>query len=184
MTFGGYDISRFVFNEVLFSLSPNASRDLVVNLQSITSENASGSSTVLLSSSISIFIDSTTPFLYLPSVACDAFRDTFGLVWNEHEGLFLIDEKSHEMMQSNNPNITFTIGQSKYGGPVVQIVFPYASFELDAKPPFVKGDKSIRYFPLQPAAHEEEYTLGRAFLQEACVSPNDFSPETKNLPAI
>ena len=137
-----------------------------MNLQSITSTNTNGSFTTLLSSPILTFIDSTIPYIYLPPEVCEQFENTFGLIWNSTYRLYLIDENRHEMMRYENPNITFRIAESKIG-PGVDIVLPYASFVLDAKSPFV--ETTARYFPLRKANNESQYTLGRAFLQEACV---------------
>lgn len=138
-------------------------------LQTITYTHANGSSTVLLSSPISIFIDSTITQFYLPSIVCDAFEKTFGLVWNSTSNLYLIDDQNHQKMKINNPSVTFTIAESEVGGPAVEITLPYMGFELDAKST-VAGN-STRYFPLRKADNETQYTLGRTFLQEACVFP-------------
>jgi hypothetical protein len=49
----------------------------------------------------------------------------------------------------------------------VSISFPYAAFDLTAKPPYQLINKTSRYFPLRRAENDTEYTLGRTFLQEA-----------------
>ena len=170
MTFGGYDVSRFIPNNVSLSLAPDISRDLVVGLQSITLNTANQSTTQrqsLLPSPILTFIDSTIPYIYLPLEACQAFERTLGIVWNDTLGTYQIDETDHQTLLSTNPNITFKVGNSKIGGPTVDIVFPYASFDLELKYPSVLN--TTRYFPLKRASNESQYTLGRTFLQEAYV---------------
>ncbi|KAL9128508.1 MAG: hypothetical protein Q9217_002835 [Psora testacea] len=151
LTFGGYDLSRFVPNNVSLSLAPDVTRDLVVGLQSITSTTANHSTTSLLPSPILTFIDSSQPQIYLPIESCQAFENAFGLVWNQTDEMYWVDDNLHQILLTTNPNITFAIGNSLTGGPTVDIVLPYASFDL------------------QRADNESQYTLGRTFLQEAYV---------------
>jgi len=180
LTFGGYDTSRFVPNNVSLTLAPDISRDLVVGLQKVSTTNTThpnASVTALLPTPILTFIDSTLPYIYLPLEACEAFERTFGLVWNDTAAMYWVDDALHQSLSSTNPNFTFTVGDSKTGGPTVDIVLPYASFDLKAKYPSVLND--TRYFPLQRAENGSQYTLGRTFLQEAYVpwtTVNCFSP--------
>ena len=169
MTFGGYDSSRLVPNNVTFDLAPDISRDLVVGLQSITSTAANGSNHSLLPNPIWTFIDSTLPLIYLPPESCQAFENAFGLTYNDAANLYTVDDSLHQSLTTSNPNITFQLGNSLTDGPTVDIVLPYASFDLLASPPRVEGN-ATKYFPLKRAANETQYTLGRTFLQEAYVS--------------
>ena len=153
-------------NNVSFSFAPDISRDLVVGLESITSTSANGSAVSLLSSTILTFIDSTVPYIILPEEACLAFEDTFGLTWNLSWNIYVVNHTRHQNLITHNPNFTFRIADSNTGGPTVDIVMPYASFDLIY--PLASDD--TRYFPLQRAANESQYTLGRTFLQEAYVS--------------
>lgn len=166
LTFGGYDLSRLIPNNVTFDLAPDISRDLVVGLQSITYD-MDASTVSLLPTSILAFIDSTIPWIYLPLESCQEFERAFGLTWNATVDLYLVNDTLHQSLTARNPNITFQIGNSQTGGPTVDIVLPYASFDLLASYPMVLN--STRYFPLQRAANESQYTLGRTFLQEASV---------------
>lgn len=170
MTLGGYDASRIVPNNGLFYLASDISRDLVVSLQSINSVDVTGSKTTLLSSSISTFIDSTLPYIYLPFEACRLFEETFELKWDSSIKMYTINDTLHQILLARNPNFTFTIGDVTgrdfaNGGATVDIVLPYASFDLQATSPRVNS--TTRYFPIQPAKNETQYTLGRTFLQEA-----------------
>ena len=169
MTFGGYDSSRFIPNNITFDLAPDISRDLVVGLQSITSTAANGSKHSLLPNPILTFIDSTLPLIYLPLESCQAFETAFGLTYNDTARLYIVDDSLHQSLTTSNPNITFELGNSVNGGPTVDIVLPYASFDLLASPPRVVGN-ATKYFPLKRAANDTQYTLGRTFLQEAYVS--------------
>lgn len=94
-----------------------------------------------------------------------AFENAFGLTWNATSELYLVNDTLHAILQASNINITFTLGVGKTGGDTVDITLPYASFDLRATPPLVQNTTS--YFPLKRAANSTQYTLGRAFLQEA-----------------
>ncbi|KAL8646490.1 MAG: hypothetical protein Q9226_006829 [Calogaya cf. arnoldii] len=71
-------------------------------------------------------------------------------------------------MVKQNAEVTFKLGTSLNGGDTVSITLPYASFDLETGPPFVKSRR--KYFPLRRAKDETQFTLGRAFLQEAFIT--------------
>ena len=168
LTLGGYDSSRLVPNNVSFPLDSDISRDLTVSLHSITAKYTDDSVASLLSDPIWIFIDSTIPDLYLPLDVCKKFEQTFGLVWNVTHRKYFVDDDQHESLMAENNTFTFVLGNNKAEGPTVDIQLPYLSFDLAMDYPLINSTLSgIRYFPLQRAANSSQYTLGRAFLQEA-----------------
>ncbi|KAL8757021.1 MAG: hypothetical protein Q9199_002531 [Rusavskia elegans] len=71
-------------------------------------------------------------------------------------------------MVKQNAEVTIQLGTSLNGGDTVSIKLPYASFDLETGPPFVKSQR--KYFPLRRAKDETQTTLGRAFLQEAFIT--------------
>jgi hypothetical protein len=147
-------------------MSPDVSRDLVIGIQSITMANSTNSQISLLpSGGIFAFVDSTLPYIWLPLDACQAFERAFGLTWNQTSEMYLVNNTLHSTLVASNANVTFTLGVGKSGGDTIDVVLPYASFDLTASPPLVQNSTS--YFPLKRAANETQYTLGRAFLQEA-----------------
>ena len=158
-------------NNVSISKAADISRDLVVGLQSISSTTTDESTTLvtqqqsLLPNPILTFIDSTIPYIYLPIEACQRFEKTLGLEWNSTADMYWVSETLHQSLLSKNLSFTFTIGDATNSGPTVQIELPYASFDLEVKYPFASD--TTRYFPLQRAFSESQYTLGRTFLQEA-----------------
>lgn len=164
LTFGGYDAARFVQSNVTFPLGPDILRDLVVPIRSITSDIASGP---LLSSIIYAYIDSLVPHIWLPLEACHAFEKAFGLIYNETAELYFVNDTLSERLLSQNPNVTFTLGPASAGGSTVDILMHYGSFDLTAEYPIVNN--ATRYFPLRRAQNDSQYTLGRAFLQDAYV---------------
>ena len=155
-------------NNVSFSLNPDVTRDLVVGLQSMTVDFANGSAISLLPEPIWTFIDSTIPDIYLPLEACQVFERCFGLVWNTTYEKYFVDENLHQSLLAANRNITFRLANTKTGGATVDISLPYSSFDLVLDYPLVPSNMSgARYFPIQRASNESQYTLGRTFLQEA-----------------
>lgn len=164
LTLGGYDSNRFTPTETTFVFYQDIERDLLVNLKSITSTNASPS-VLLPDGQISIYLDSTISTLWLPMTACAAFESAFNLTWNTTVQRYLVNDTVHQNLLSLNPSITFTLANST--GSEVDIVLPYAAFDLELSYPLVANGTTSRYFPLQRAANNTQYTLGRTFFQEA-----------------
>ena len=166
LTLGGYDTTRFVQHNVTFPFGPDTSRDLIAPIQSITSDAAADS--LLLSDVIYAYIDSLVPQIWLPLEVCKAFERAFGLIYNETAGLYLVNDTLHNRLSTQNPNVTFTLGfPGSTKNNTVDIVMHYGSFDLMADYPTVPN--AIRYFPLKQAHNNSQYTLGRAFLQDAYV---------------
>ena len=165
LTLGGYDENRFEKNTVEFDFDAQDIRDLSVEISSIVYiEN--GKNTTLLSDPISAFLDSTIPWLYLPVAACQKFESAFGLEYDNSSAAYLVNDTLHEKLQADNASVTFTLQNSARTGSV-DIILPYAAFDLVAQYPLAQKGESIRYFPLARASNESQYTLGRTFFQEA-----------------
>lgn len=163
LIFSGYDTSRFTSNSVSFTMQDDTTRDLVLYVQSISYSGKS--SDILLSDPISVFVDSTDPSLWLPKKVCDAFEKAFGLTLDDESGLYLVNETQNTELLNSNAEVAFRLSDVSTGGETVTITLPYSAFALKAEPPLVK--KSSHYFPLKRADNSSQYTLGRAFLQEA-----------------
>ncbi|KAH8668049.1 aspartic peptidase domain-containing protein [Tricladium varicosporioides] len=168
LIFGGYDASRFTPNDVIFTMTSDNLRDIVVTIRSITSTTASGNMT-LMSTPELVYIDSSVPELWLPTEVCQQFEKAFGLKWDNSSGLYLVNSTTHGNLLRLNPNITVTLANQKSGGPTIDIVLPYASFNLNVTSPILLN-RTSQYFPLKQASNSNLYTLGRAFLQEAYVT--------------
>ena len=61
--------------------------------------------------------------------------------------------------------LSFEFGDAATSAPRVGIDLPYAAFDLEASWPLF--NTSQRYFPIRRANSSSQYTLGRAFMQEA-----------------
>ena len=165
LTFGGFDLSKYTPSNVSFDLAPDVLRDLVVGLRTIIVSYTDGSPQPLLPSPILTFIDSTTPYIYLPVEACLDFEKKLGLWWDSTHNLYFINESTHQDLIRAAPTFKFTVGNDQSSSPTVDIILPYASFDLVMQPPLLPN--STPYFPIRRAANASQYTLGRAFLQEA-----------------
>lgn len=161
LTLGGYDSSRFLTNNVTFAFNEVDDRDLTVNIDNILMTTSNGNVS-LLNESIAAYVDSTIPYFYLPSDVCQQFEESFRLRWDDDVQAYLVDDSLHDSLQAQNATVTFTIGNAKQS---VNISMPYAAFDLVAKYPLITN--TTRYFPLMRATNQSQYTLGRAFLQEA-----------------
>lgn len=122
----------------------------------------------LLPAGINAYVDSTVAQIWLPLEACKLFEKAFGLTYDAENQLYPVSNTLHKKLLAQNASITFTLGNSDSGSQNTDITLPYDSFDLQAKPPFAPN--ATRYFPLQRAANEKQYTLGRTFLQEACLT--------------
>ncbi|KAF2202524.1 acid protease [Delitschia confertaspora ATCC 74209] len=167
LTLGGYDTSRYIPNDLTFGFAPDNERDLVVPLVGIHANSATKSNVSLLTDPISVYIDSTLAELYLPTKLCKAFEDTFGLKYDNETELYLVNDMQHQQLLAENPNITFTLGQKYVTNSTIDIVLPYAAFDLRAKPPYRGLQNESYFFPIRRAANDAQFVFGRTFLQEA-----------------
>lgn len=76
-----------------------------------------------------------------------------------------MNDSHHATLVKSNAEVSFTLSDILEGGDTVLITLLYAAFDLQAEYPLVEN--TSHYFPLKLAANEPQYTLGRAFLQEA-----------------
>jgi hypothetical protein len=116
---------------------------------------------------VTVYIDSTIAELYLPVDVCKAFEDAFGLEHDEETDLYLVGDTLHQSLLTQNPSVTFTLGQKYSTDATVQITLPYAAFDQKASPPYRGLQDATRYFPLRRGNESREWVLGRTFLQEA-----------------
>ncbi|KAI4161371.1 MAG: hypothetical protein LQ342_004923 [Letrouitia transgressa] len=164
LTLGGFDESRFVPHNITFNFADDSSRDLVVGLQSISVGDSSFS---LLSSPILSFVDASVSHIWLPLDACRAFEDAFGLLWDKALQLYLVNDTLHDSLLARNPTLNFRLAPDTTSAQTIDIALPYASFDLQLTNTYPNVNHSTRYFPIRRAANDTQYTLGRAFLQEA-----------------
>lgn len=168
LTLGGYDTSRFIPNDLTFAFAPDNERDIVVGIVDITADGVTDNNVNLLTrDSFDMYIDSTVSELWLPAEVCKAFEDTFQLEFNNDTQLYLVSDSVHQNLLARNASITFSLGQKAATSGTVNITLPYASFDLEARPPYRGLANKTRYFPIRRATETKQFILGRTFLQEA-----------------
>lgn len=137
----------------------------MIGILSITATGTLNNNVTLLSNDIVALVDTTLPFIWLPPSACQAFEQAFGLVWNDSNQFYLVNDTIHQQLLQQNPTVTFELGNSTLGKASVNISLPYGAFDLQASSPIFPN--GTNYFPLRRASSPSPYTLGRAFFQEA-----------------
>ncbi len=177
LIFGGYDASRFTPNDVVFTMTGDNLRDIVLYVRTVTSTTSSGTTT-LSSTPFKAFIDSTVVDFWFPVSVCQAFEKAFGLQIDNATGRYLLNTSTHNNLVSLNPNVTITLGDQEAGGHTVDLVVPYGAFDLNLTSPFINSTSF--YFPLRQGTSVSMYTLGRAFLQETYVTA-DYNTRTFNV---
>lgn len=168
LTLGGYDASRFIENDLTWTFAPDNERDIVVGIVDITASTTTKSNISLLNRDpFSMYIDSTVAELWLPVEVCEAFEDAFGLQYDNLTSLYLVDDELHERLQAENPSVTFLLGQKYSTNATVNITLPYNAFDLQASPPYKGLSNVTNYFPIRRATRDNQFVLGRTFLQES-----------------
>ena len=137
----------------------------MVGIMSITATGTLNNNVTLLSNDIAALVDTTLPFIWLPPSACQTFEQAFGLVWNDSNQFYVVNDTIHQQLLKQKPTVTFELGDSTLGKASVNITLPYAAFDLQASSPIFPN--GTNYFPLRRASSPSQYTLGRAFFQEA-----------------
>jgi hypothetical protein len=165
LVLGGYDDSRRKHNNISFPFDSNDSRLLSLTIQSIDATNTLQGVVTLSNSPTYATIDSTVSHIWLPEKACDEFERVFGLQFDPHTQLYIVNTTTHDRLKQLNPSINFQLGTSRDPTKVVNINLPYGAFDLQAGYPIYSN--ATNYFPIRRAANETQFTLGRAFLQEA-----------------
>jgi len=170
LVLGGYDDTRIEANSTTqYALPPSTDiTQLRLSLASIAfSFNNGTEASVPVSENV--VIDSTLPYLYLPSGVCDELASRLGLTYNEPADIFTIDSAALAANKENIQQVRITVGDTENSGNTTSITFPYAAFDLNATWPTYDQGQSQPYFPIRRAS-SDTYILGRAFLQEAHLS--------------
>jgi hypothetical protein len=160
---------------VSFAFNPVTYRDLIVQVKSITAQRSSDTRTAtLLNDTIFPFLDAGTPHIWLPTEACQAFESALGLQYSEEENIYRVDETTHSSLLAQNYTFNFELTSNR--SEPLNISLPYSSFDLEVTSIYTHVNATTgelnqlgRYFPLRRAANDSQYTIGRAFLQEAYI---------------
>ena len=143
-----------------------------------------------MNDSITALIDSSTPFLWLPTEICERIASALDLVWREDLGVYVFENGDQYLKykgKKSTEELSFTFTVSSYdnsddfGYPlnmpgVVNITIPPAAFAQVVRYPWKNvikfNESSIPYFPLTrstPETNNNQYIIGRVFMQEAYI---------------
>ncbi|EOD43935.1 putative peptidase aspartic protein [Neofusicoccum parvum UCRNP2] len=168
LVIGGYDRSRFKSTPYNFAFSRTGERFLGVGIQSISTNFSlitQGGYTLAKTGHFSA-IDSTVSHLWLPGDVCDHFKNAFSLTYDEEKNYYLISDTVREKLLAQNTTFTFKLGNGiRISNDSINIELPYAAFDQSIGAPVYPN--TTRYFPIRRASNDTQYTIGRAFLQEA-----------------
>ena len=181
LVFGGYDKSRVGANAVTYSLQESLS--LITHIRQITVASDRGLQipSINFTSGFYAEIDSTLPFLWLPSAVCDSFASLFSLTYDNKTGLYLIDDSNRQRFLQSNPDITFILDSAPNSANITSVTIPYRAFDLQASWPLYRN--TTNYFPIRRSP-TGAYVLGRSFLQHAYLFV-DYDRRTFNVsPAV
>ncbi|EZF78661.1 hypothetical protein H105_00375 [Trichophyton soudanense CBS 452.61] len=180
LTFGGFDRSRFIPNEVSFFLSPGnlpavTIKSVKVKTGPMSNSNLlAGDLAIDLSSSGTFVIDSSTPFLWFPEQICDSLAGKLGLSYNNTLDLYTYGPNisTYDAIAGSNVSFTFTLSDLPDSSKSVNITLPFAAFDHKLTYPYPGLDQNqssegLRYFPLRRTTDPKKLTIGRVFLQEA-----------------
>ncbi|KAF3916460.1 hypothetical protein ABW21_db0209619 [Orbilia brochopaga] len=178
LVFGGYDTSKYVDNDIVFTQSNDFTYAFLVSLSSlqvsgIYVNGEQGTAELLDSdwrrttSSQQIAIDSSTSYMWLPNATCAIFESALNLTYNEATGLYLLTDDQHDQLLNTNPMFTFSIADTAQNTTTLNLKIPYNAFSLQANGAEILGSNTKSwYFPLKRLPEEGNPRLGRAFMQE------------------
>ncbi|KAI0126159.1 aspartic peptidase domain-containing protein [Xylariales sp. AK1849] len=180
--FGGYDHNRIVGD--ILSSSGDYTKGLTLSdiaIQVIDGSSpfsfgasqtgllADGNSSIG-SAGIDVHVDGCSPYLSLPTSTCDAIASHLPVTFNAKLGLYTwnTDDAKYTQIVNSASALEFTfLGSSNTDKVAISVPFRHLNLTLDA--PLV--DTKQQYFPCYTGP-TGQYTLGRAFLQDAFVGAN------------
>ncbi|KAJ5633668.1 hypothetical protein N7528_001510 [Penicillium herquei] len=183
---GGYDSNRVmgvVSAQPFTPFGNNPGGELTIGLQDIGLGVAKGGSPWnftskegLLSYSnssiippVTVTLNPTHPYLYLPRSTYDAITAYLPVTFNESLGLYLWEDNDQSQTIVKSPAyLSFMFERDSSNDETIIIKVPFMLLNLTLEAPLV--DKSTSYFPCYPT--NSSYTIGRAFLQAAFIAQN------------
>ncbi|KAK5955443.1 hypothetical protein OHC33_003081 [Knufia fluminis] len=178
LTLGGVDTGRFVSNNFWFDLSSGYIPSVALRSLEVTAfhvpEHWATSPLPLLSQNdaASFTIDSSTPYLWLPESVCDNIARALNLTWDATIELYTFDnDTTPQDLDSWSLSFTFRLANDLTSSEMIALEISYDAFNLQLSYPYPGlfedySDAKVNYFPLRRANSSQQYTVGRAFLQE------------------
>ncbi|KAL7628422.1 hypothetical protein AAE478_002625 [Parahypoxylon ruwenzoriense] len=179
--FGGYDQNRIVGDILSYRddyTKAISLKDIGIRVidgsspwqfESLGGLLASGNSSIT-SGGLQVSVDGCSPYLSLPRSTCDAVAKNLPVTYNENLGLYLwnTDDPKYTQIVNSASVLDFVfIGGSNTQN--VSISVPFRHLNLTLTAPLVQ--QPTQYFPCYTGP-SNQFTLGRAFLQDAFVGAN------------
>ena len=200
LTLGGYDALRFLPHNTKFILDPRNQLPSV-RIRGITAQvsgsdkapsnwTSTSKELVVMDDDLTALIDTSTPYLWLPTEICDRFAAALNLTWREDLGVYVFADGAQFTQYREDESLSFTFTVSSYdntdnfGQPLnvpgaVNITIPSAAFAHILRYPYRSAIKhmesGIPYFPLarsSPETNGNQLIIGRSFMQEAYIITN------------
>ncbi|KAG8528574.1 uncharacterized protein KY384_006261 [Bacidia gigantensis] len=168
LTLGGFDRSRYALHNVTFPFGLDVGREFTIFLKSVSTSSPSENS---VDAGIYALVNSLSPDLCLPKRICDRLQEMLSLEYNSSANRYTVNETFYDYVLDRNTSTSFTFGgDPSVRGDTVNITIPWRSFDLrDRSSNMGLGEKGLMYFPLRRANSSTQYTIGRAFFQNAYV---------------
>lgn len=172
LVLGGYDASLIAQDKTdtkveargQFPFGPDENRELILYVQDVSGHpKLAGSS----GAGFSIVLNSAVPDIWLPEKVCGAFESAFNLQYNATANRYFLNSTAYTAIQQLDPNITFSLATSATDT-AVNITMSWQSFDLVDKSTEAASHNN-RYFAIRRGQNTTQYTLGRAFFQDAYV---------------
>ncbi|ERF73827.1 hypothetical protein EPUS_05532 [Endocarpon pusillum Z07020] len=186
LVFGGYDMAR-VISDINTAQSPGGIGELFISLLDISIGVAKGGSPFsfrrmdgLLQTQnssiteIKVRPNPTVPYLHLPGNTCDSITAYLPVGFVPSLGLYIwnTDSPQYRTIISSPAFLAFTFKQTGSLNNFT-INVPFFLLNLTLTPPLVEvATPCFPCRPFEPNSEDEEYHLGRAFLQAAFIGMN------------
>ncbi|KAJ5319314.1 uncharacterized protein N7506_012018 [Penicillium brevicompactum] len=123
-----------------------------------------------LSSGLTVIVDPTNPYIYLPQSSCDALAAELPVTYQPDYGLYFWDtsDPQYNKILTSPSYLAFRFSKNSLNNADITIKVPFALLNLTLEAPLV--ETPTQYFPCMPT--NSTPVLGRAFLQAAFVGVN------------
>jgi hypothetical protein len=179
LVLGGYDRSRCLTEPITSTNSTFRLHGISLASQSypFTSLMTNGSSSqnvsVKLDAPLQVLANPGVPYLYLPADTCNAIAQHIPVTYNDNFGLYMWNTTDPKYKNITQTLTYLTLALSGTDNTQQDINIPFALLDLTLEYPLTTTE--THYFPcspFSPAASNQPYHLGRAFLQAALLAQN------------
>ena len=123
-----------------------------------------------MTSGLTVIVDPTNPYIYLPQSSCDAIAAELPVTYQPDYGLYFWDtsDPQHKKIVTSPSYLAFKFSKNSLNNEYITIKVPFALLNLTLEAPLV--ETPTPYFPCM--ATNSTPVLGRAFLQAAFIGVN------------